>query len=92
MRYAVREARWLGLLQIEERRVSAWRNLPNRLTIMSREWRSWLAMRRRGVGANSCTPRVQESKKTTPAQQNQTWAAEGQGLGGSATASAEVRW
>src|SRR5687767_11073492 len=29
VRNAVREARRLGFLQVEERRVSAWRNLPN---------------------------------------------------------------
>src|SRR4051812_15814995 len=50
----MREARRLGFLQVEERRVSAWRNLPNRLTITSRKWLSWLKMRRREVGANPC--------------------------------------
>src|SRR3954471_7832983 len=34
VRNAVREARGLGLLHVEERRVSAWRNLPNKLTII----------------------------------------------------------
>src|SRR3954462_6258858 len=63
VRNAIREARQLGLVHVEERRVSAWRNLPNRLTITSRDWCSWLAMRRKGVGANSCIPRIQESKK-----------------------------
>ena len=58
VRNAVREAKRLGLLHVEERRVAAFRNLPNRLAIALREWRSWLAMRQRGVGANSCTPRI----------------------------------
>src|SRR5215210_2335670 len=49
---AVREARRLGFLQVEQRRVSAWRNAPNRVTITSREWTAWLRMRRRGEGAN----------------------------------------
>ncbi len=79
VRNAIREARRLGFLQVEERRVSAWRNLPNRLTITSREWLSWLRMRARGVGANPCSPRVQENKQGPSAQRNRTWAAEGQG-------------
>src|SRR3954454_5951018 len=56
VRNAVRQARRLGLLHVEERRVSAFRNLPNKLTITSREWLLWLRMRRRGVGANPRTP------------------------------------
>src|SRR5215212_6950125 len=68
VRNAVREARGGGLLQIEERRVSAWRNLPNRLTIISREWLSWLRMRRRGEGANPCPPRAPEYNKGTSAR------------------------
>src|SRR5215212_8898003 len=70
VRNAMREARRLGFLQLEERRVSAWRNLPNRLTITSREWLSWLKMRRRGVGANPCPPRVPEYNKGTSARRN----------------------
>src|SRR3954453_7232645 len=58
VRNAVREARALGFAHVEERRVSAWRNLPNRITITSREWLSWLRMRGRGVGANPRTPRI----------------------------------
>src|SRR4051794_1282446 len=38
VRNAVRAARGLGLLHVEERRVAAWRNQPNKLTIISREW------------------------------------------------------
>src|SRR4051794_15597885 len=68
VRNAIREARGLGFLQVEERRVSAWRNLPNRVMITSREWLSWLKMRGRGVGANSRTPRIPENKQGTSAQ------------------------
>jgi len=50
VRKAVREARLLGLLKVEERRLSAWRNLPNRVTILSPEWLAWLKLRARGVG------------------------------------------
>jgi hypothetical protein len=47
---AMRAAQGLGLARIEERRVSAWRNTPNVVTIISPEWTSWLRMRRRGWG------------------------------------------
>jgi len=78
VRNAMREARQLGLARVEERRISAWRNEPNRVTITSREWLSWLRMRRKGEGANSRTPRIQENNKGTSAQLNQLRAAEGQ--------------
>src|SRR4051794_31721185 len=58
---ALREAQRQDLARIEERRVSAWRNAPNIVTITSREWTSWLRMRRRGVGSNPQLPRIQES-------------------------------
>src|SRR5215212_6981925 len=35
---ALREAHGLGLVRIEERRLTAWRNAPNRVTITSPEW------------------------------------------------------
>src|SRR4051794_37444812 len=47
---AMRAAQGLGLVRIEERRVSAWRNAPNVGTITSREWTAWLPMRSRGWG------------------------------------------
>src|SRR5215211_7384048 len=78
---ALRAAQELGLARIEERRVSAWRNAPNVVTITSAEWTGWLRMRRRGVGSKSEPPRIQENNKGTSAQRNRTWAAEGQGTG-----------
>src|SRR5215218_4813174 len=75
---ALRAAQGLGFVRIEERRVSAWRNAPNVVTIVSREWASWLKMRRRGVGSNSKPPRIQETNKSASAQRNRTWAAERQ--------------
>ena len=65
-------------MRIEERRLSAWRNAPNVVTITSPEWSAWLRMRRKGVGFNSDPPRIQENKKGS-APRNRTWAAEGQG-------------
>src|SRR5215212_8136184 len=60
VRNAMREAQGLGLARIEERRLTAWRNAPNRVTITSPEWRAWLRLRRRGEGAKPCTPRAKE--------------------------------
>src|SRR5829696_9440757 len=80
---ALREAQRQSLIRIEERRVSAWRNAPNVVTITAPEWLSWLRMRHRGVGSNSSPPRIQESNKGTSARLNRGRAAEGQGrLGG----------
>src|SRR3954463_3406826 len=62
---ALREARALGLIRIEERRVSAWRNAPNVVTIISREWSAWLDKRRKGEGANSRLPRLQGDNQGT---------------------------
>src|SRR5215203_6186590 len=59
VRNAMREAQALGLVHVEERRLTAWRNAPNRVTITSPEWNAWLRLRRRGEGANWCSPRVQ---------------------------------
>jgi len=65
---ALRAAQGLGFVRIEERRVSAWRNAPNVVTITSREWSAWLRMRGRGVGFNQEPPRLQENNKGTSAQ------------------------
>src|SRR3954464_5959769 len=73
---ALRAAQGLGLVRIEERRVSAWGNGPNVVTITSREWLAWLRMRSRGVGSKQEPPRLQENNKSTSAQLNRTWAAE----------------
>ncbi len=60
---ALGEAHALGLLRVEERRLTAWRNAPNRVTITSPEWHAWMRMRRRGEGSNSRPPRLQQEKK-----------------------------
>jgi hypothetical protein len=52
----MREAAALGFIGVEERRLSAWRNAPNRVTITSPEWLAWLKMRSRKMrllGAHS---------------------------------------
>lgn len=49
---ALRLARRLGMVEIEERRQEGAKNLPNRITIVDREWRTWLdrGPRRKGIG------------------------------------------
>ena len=71
-----------GWCAIEERRLSAWRNAPNVVTITSPEWTTWLRMRGGGWGQIREPPRIQENKKGTSALRNGRWAAEGQGAGG----------
>jgi len=66
---ALGEAQALGLLRVEERRLTAWRNAPNRVTITSPEWHAWMRMRRRGEGSNSRPPRIPEGKKGAPSAQ-----------------------
>src|SRR3954469_5464850 len=84
VRNALREARGLGLLTIEERRLTAWRNAPNVVRLASREWLAWLRLRAskeraRGGGCKLANPTpTQEKNKETSAQRNRTWAAEGQ--------------
>lgn len=46
---AIREARKLGLLTVEERKVTGFRNLPNIVRIVSPEWTAWLRLARKGV-------------------------------------------
>ncbi len=62
VRNAMNQAMVLGFVRVEERRVSYARSLPNRVTITSLEWNAWLRLRRRGEGANSCSPRIPERK------------------------------
>src|SRR4051795_6267656 len=45
---ALRAARALGLLSVEERRLTAFRNASNVVHIVSPEWRAWLRLRGAG--------------------------------------------
>ncbi|MFJ7441303.1 helix-turn-helix domain-containing protein [Methylorubrum thiocyanatum] len=47
VRNAIREAVRLGLLTVEERRITGWRNDTNVLRIVSAEWLSWLRLTRK---------------------------------------------
>src|SRR4051794_24085460 len=83
VRNALRVAQRLGFVHVEQRWVSAWRNRPNRVTILSPEWTTWLRMARRG-GASKCveaTP-TQEKNEGMLALRNRSRAAERQGSGG----------
>lgn len=61
VRNALGEARRLGLLTVEVRRLRAFRNDTNVVRIASPEWQAWLSMRRsapgQGVGAKACAAR-----------------------------------
>src|SRR4051795_4133625 len=83
VRNALRAARGLGLLTIEERRLTAWRNAPNVVRIISGEWVAWLRLRvSKGGGCKLVNPTpTQENNTDATAQRNRTWAAEGQGAG-----------
>src|SRR3954470_3765683 len=75
---SLRAARALGLLSVEERRLTAFRNDSNVVRITAPEWRAWLRLR----GAGKSVPRSPTSyKNQAPAQRNRAWAAEGQGAG-----------
>jgi hypothetical protein len=77
---AMRQAARLGFIKVEERRLSAWRNLANRITITSPEWLTWLRMRRRGEGSNSCPPRIQADNLGTSAQREWKMALRGRAV------------
>jgi hypothetical protein len=63
VRNAMRQAVAVGAVKVEQRRLTAWRNAPNRVTVASAEWNAWIRLRRRGEGANSCSPRIQKDRK-----------------------------
>lgn len=78
-RNAIREARRLGLLTVEERRVSYWRNETNVLRIVSAEWTGWLRLARQqtrvsgpmGGGckfAKGAPTGIPESSRSRPAE------------------------
>jgi len=66
---ALREAEALGFVRVEERRLTAWRNASNRVTITSREWHAWMRMRGRGEGVKAYPPRIPKERKGAPSAQ-----------------------
>ena len=77
---ALRAARALGLLSVEERRLTAFRNDSNVVRITSPEWRAWLRL---GGGGKSVprsptaykNQRVRWSEPTQPAPAPMQWRA-----------------
>jgi len=83
VRNALRAARGLGFLTVEERRLTAWRNAPNVVRLVSREWQAWLRLRASKVGGcKFVNPTPTQENNTGPsAQKSGAWAAERQGAG-----------
>jgi predicted transcriptional regulator len=72
VRNAIREAAKLGLVTVEERRVTGFRNDTNIVRIISAEWTSWLRLARKGAALNT-NPSPQQgggckSPQRTPTQ------------------------
>lgn len=61
VRNAIREARRLGLVHVEERRLDRWRSDTNVLRVISAEWSAWIARGGRGGGCKSVQPSVSRS-------------------------------
>src|SRR5215211_3699172 len=68
---ALRVARALNLVSIEERRLAAFRNAPNVVRIVSPEWRAWLRL---GGGGKSVPRSPTQLKIPALAQRNWGWA------------------
>src|SRR5215210_3520349 len=71
---ALRQARALGLITIQERRLSRFRNDTNVVRVISREWLSWLELRRSGGGVQPRTgtnTRDLERRRERPSQASQ---------------------
>jgi hypothetical protein len=60
---ALKEAHGLGFIRIEERRLTAWRNDANVVTIIDPAWSAWLRLRRRGEGSRNGSARNTDSNK-----------------------------
>ncbi|MGH1575547.1 hypothetical protein ACRAWG_39190 (plasmid) [Methylobacterium sp. P31] len=67
---ALREASRLGLITVEERKVTGWRNDTNVVRIVSAEWTAWLRLTRRSpIPASPTTlPLEGEGSKPQPAR------------------------
>lgn len=63
---AMKAAQALGLVEIEVRRVSAFRNDTNRVSVVSREWLAWMRLARSGGGVQvGASTNTHSSKKAS---------------------------
>lgn len=65
---AIRRAERAGLISVEERRVTRWRNDTNVVRIISTEWLSWLRIGSRGGGCKNLHRTNNSDLKKTAAQ------------------------
>lgn len=81
VRRALRAAQALGLITVEERRVSAFRNLTNVVRVVSPEWLAWMRLARSGGGCqgkqatntkDSRSPKKQSQKPRKSAAEGQS--------------------
>lgn len=66
---ALGQAYALGMIRVQERRLTAWRNESNVVTVIDPAWAAWLRLRRAGVRSNLSPARIQESKTGAPLAQ-----------------------
>jgi len=59
---ALGQAYALGMIRVQERRVTAWRNESNVVAVIDPAWATWLRLRRAGVRSNLSPARLQENK------------------------------
>lgn len=78
VRNAIREAKAMGLVTVEERRKTAWVSYPNTVRIVSPEWCVWLRL----TGAKPRTPRLQEITKPSESRATMTVSKAAEAAGG----------
>jgi hypothetical protein len=64
VRNAIREAKAMGLVTVEEKRRTAWMSYPNTIRIVSPEWSSWLRLN----GCKSAKPTARDYRKEDKAR------------------------
>ena len=64
VRNAIREARKLGMVSVEERRVTGFRNDTNVVRIVSAEWTAWLRLARKGAPSSAAEGGCKSAKRT----------------------------
>jgi hypothetical protein len=75
---AIRTAARLGLVTVEERRREGWRNLPNVIRIVSREWRARLARGPKAIEVKKITPTAKPERTGLSRASEPVFAARGQ--------------